>query len=113
MAKQKEPKPGKEFTLTEIRAANGAREQLVNDLWETMPPEARVGETVGLLNRIPEALSIDEPTDALLVQRLFVNAFLALDLAAQSAGVNLNESTPIIFNEESQKRKLPVELEYE
>lgn len=113
--RQATPATEKEFTLSEIRAANLARNNALNPHAEVMTGENYASSATEKLARLPEAIKVVESggaSDPFLVKRLLVNALLDLDLAAQSLGVNLNQAVPEIFNEESAARKCPITFDY-
>lgn len=111
-SKQATPEKNREFTFTEIRAANIARIPHIEPGWESIRTDQRAKMAIGMLERIPEAVNVDEPTDPLIVERLAVQAFLELDLMCWKLGINLNQAVPMIFNDESQRRKIDIELDY-
>lgn len=110
---QKKPEAKREFTLTELRAAAVARfNEIYGDDAEKITPDSHARQATKALVQFREAIQVENPTDPLIVQRLLVNAYLRLDLAAHAASVNMNEAIPLIFNEEGEKIDSSVELEY-
>lgn len=110
---QKKPATAKEFTLTEIRAAAVERfNEIYGEDAEKITAQTHAAQAAKALTQFRDAIHVENPSDPLVVKRLLVNAYLRLDLCAHAAGVNLNETIPLIFNEEGEKIKSHVELEY-